>query len=207
LSESLQVLIDELHRRSAEEIKKIKSEAEAEAQKIIEDAKERAERLFLEKVSAELPTLRNKILGSVEGEARTKILLEKDRIVKRAFELAKETLIAIAEGKSGEYKYDEILYQLIKEAAVKLGEKELYIIANEKDKKLLSSNITSFQKRLSEELGDVYTIEIEPETINVIGGVIIRNKDRTKIYNNTFDGRLRTTEDRLRGILGKILFK
>ena len=207
MSESLQVLIDELHKRSSEEISKIKAEAEAEAQKIITEAKERAERLFLEKVSAELPTLRNKILGAVEEEVRTKILLEKDKIVRRAFELAKEALIAITEGKSGEYKYDEILYQLIKEAAQRIEEKELYVYTNAKDKKVLSSKITEYQKRLSNDLGDVYTIEVLPEVIDVIGGVIVRNKTGTKIYNNTFDGRLLTTEDKLRGILGKVLFK
>ena len=207
MSDSVQGLIEELHKRSAEEIKKTIGETEAEAQKIIKEAKEKAERLIQEKVSAELPNLRNKIVGRIEEEYPAKILFEKDKIVRKAFELAREALVAIVEGKSDEYKYDEILYQLIKEAAMKLDEREIYIVANAKDKKLLSSKLNDLQKRLSEELGDIYTIQINPESIDTIGGIIAMNKSRTKIYNNTLDGRLLTVEDKLRGTLGKILFK
>jgi len=207
LSSDVNALIEEIKRRAEEEIKKILEEAKKEADKIVEEAKEEAKRKFQHEAHSRLLLLRRRILGKAEMKGRHELLKAKEEILEKIKEIATERLKRIVEGSDPRVNYHDILYRLIEEAAKGIDEPEIIIEANERDKEYLSVNIRRLEEQLSKSIGKPIKIRISDSVANILGGVIVYNRDRTKIYYNTLEGRLSETIEKYRAILGSKLFR
>jgi V/A-type H+-transporting ATPase subunit E len=207
LSVAINSIRDEIKRRAEEESKKIISNADGEAQKVLSAAKEKAERIRTETVKTEVTTMRRKIIGSAQLDGRKTIINAKEEVLSKTFDKVNEKLINIANRKDKKFKYEEILFKLIKEAVLKIDEKKILVTANKKDLSYISSNLSSIKRKLEKELGYKLDLTIMKEPRDIIGGIIVYNADKTKIFYNTLDGRLMGLKDSMRGEISKVLFE
>ncbi|MEM3552403.1 MAG: V-type ATP synthase subunit E family protein [Candidatus Bathyarchaeia archaeon] len=193
-------------KRSRDEAEKIISEAKKKAEEIINSAEKKAEDILAKSIKPEIAVMRKRILGAAQLEGRKMILKAKDEAISKVFNIVEEKLKEIASGKNKEHKYEDILFKLIKEAASKIEEKELIITSNEQTLTYLSNNLKEIEDKLKSELGFEVKLKIENNPCNCIGGVIVYNKDKTKIFYNLIEGRLLKLKETLRGKIGEILF-
>ncbi|MCZ2845699.1 MAG: V-type ATP synthase subunit E family protein [Candidatus Bathyarchaeota archaeon] len=207
MSDAINSIKNEIKRRADEESKKIISNADGEAQKVLHAAKEKAERIRTETVKTEVTTMRKKIIGSAQLDGRKTIINAKEEALSKTFDKVNEKLIDIANRKDRKFKYEEILFKLIKEAVLKIDEKKILVAANKKDLSYISSNLSSIKRKLEKELGYKLELTIMKEPRYIIGGIIVYNVDKTKIFNNTLDGRLMGLKDSMRGDISKVLFE
>ncbi len=206
MSDDIKAFIDEINRRTEEEAEKIISDAEEKAREIIKQAEEEANKIFQHEASSRLKLLRRRIIGKAEMDARKELIKAKNEILEKIYQLSLQKLEQVARGTS-EINYSEVLTRLIEEAIISLDEDEVLIEANERDKEYLSVNLHRIENELSQRLSRNIKLRLSDNTINVLGGVIVYNPSRTKIYNNTLEGRLNIVFQRYRNILGRFLFK
>jgi len=207
LSVAINSIKDEIKRRTEAELKKIISNADEEVQKVLRAAKEKAERVRTETVKTEVTTMRRKIIGSTQLDGRRTIINAKEEALSKAFDKVNEKLIDIANRKDKKFKYEEILFKLIKEAVLKIDEKKILVAANKRDLSYISSNLSTIKRKLEKELGYKLDLTIMKEPRHIIGGIIVNNADKTKIFNNTLDGRLMGLKGSMRGEISKALFE
>jgi V/A-type H+-transporting ATPase subunit E len=138
-------------------------------------------------------------------EGRKMMLKAKHELVLKVLNAAEEKLRRIAEGGGG-VDYGEVLFHLLKEAVSGLGEEEVQVSANERDRSYLNRNLDRIGERLSRELGRRVKLTVADNPLNCIGGVVVKSKDGLRLFNNTLDGRLLKMREALKGkILGVIL--
>jgi len=206
LSEALEVIKSEIIRRSREEAEKIISEAKKKAEEIINSAEKKAEDILAKSIKPEIIVMRKRILGAAQLEGRKMILKAKDEAISKVFSIVEEKLKQITSGKDKEYNYEDILFKLLKEAASKIEEKELIVTSNEQTLSYLNNHLKEIENRLGNELGFEVKLKTENNPCNCLGGVIVYNKDKTKIFYNLLEGRLLKVKEALRGKVAEILF-
>lgn len=206
MTKNISSMQNEIQRRAQQESEKTLSEARKEAQRIINSSKDRSEKIRIEKIKPEAATMRRKIIGSAELDGRKSIINAKEEILSKVFDFTEERLQKIAQGKDKGVNYEEIIFEMIKEAASKIDEDKLLIAGNKTDHSYLSSKLSSIKQKLGKELNRKFDLEIIKEPHNYTGGIIIYNADKTKIYNNTIEGRLLELQSRMRGRISKDLF-
>jgi V/A-type H+-transporting ATPase subunit E len=205
LSEALELIKSEITRRAREESEKIIMDAEREAQSILSKAEAKAREVMMASVKPEVEVMRRRILGSAMLEGRKMMLKAKHELVLKVLNAAEEKLRRIAEGGGG-VDYGEVLFHLLKEAVSGLGEEEVQVSANERDRSYLNRNLDRIGERLSRELGRRVKLTVVDNPLNCIGGVVVKSKDGLRLFNNTLDGRLLKMREALKGkILGVIL--
>ena len=205
MSEALELIKSEITRRAREESEKIIMDAEREAQSILSKAEAKAREVMMASVKPEVEVMRRRILGSAMLEGRKMMLKAKHELVLKVLNAAEEKLRRIAEGGGG-VDYGEVLFHLLKEAVSGLGEEEVQVSANERDRSYLNRNLDRIGERLSRELGRRVKLTVVDNPLNCIGGVVVKSKDGLRLFNNTLDGRLLKMREALKGkILGVIL--
>ncbi len=207
MSEAIDSIKNEIRRRAEKESKDILKIANQEAQTILQTSKDKADRILTETVKGEVATMKRKIIGSAQLEGRKMLINAREEVLSNIFKDTKERLINVANRKDKKYKYEEILLGLIKEAATKIDEEKLIISANKRDSSYISSNLNSIKRKLNKELGHNLDLVILKEPQDLIGGVIVFNSNRTKIFNNTLEGRLLSLQSSMRGQISKILIE
>jgi len=200
-------MLQEIERKTEEQIQKILQEAKMKAEAIIKKAQEEFEREFQHELHSRILLLTRQIIGRAEYEGRVELLKAKDEIVRKIYRKVSEKLQRIIDGKEPGIDYKEILYRLLKKAVSNIPDDEIIIITNSRDKGLLSKHLREIETRLQSELARNIKLLLDEKEINCMGGVIARNKDNTYIYLNTLDGRLKTAIEKLRTRLNKDLFK
>lgn len=206
MSEDINAFIKEINKRTEEEIRNIIENAENEAREIIHKAEEEAKKIFQHEALSRIILLKRKILGKAEMDGRHEIIRAKEEVMKKILRLTREKLELIVSGKDPSINYHEVLYNLLEEAIENIGEQEVIVEANERDKEYLSANLRRIEEKLSRSLGIPVKITLSEESPNILGGVIVYSKDKSKIYYNTLEGRLNETIKKYRTILGRILF-
>lgn len=207
MSENIKAFIEEINSRTENEVKKILEDAEKKANEIISKAEEEANKIFQHEANSRIKLLKRRILGKAEMDARRELIRAKDEIVKKIYDVSLQKLEQIARSNDPHVSYHDVLIKLIEEAVISLDENEVIIEANEKDKEFLSINLRKIENDLSNKLNMRIKLRLSEGTLNSIGGVIVYNPSRTKIYNNTLEGRLNIVFEKYRNILGKYLFK
>ena len=91
-SDQIEALKEEIWRRARERAAQILKETEAEANKIIEEARRRVEELAKSRIEPEKVLLKRRIIGRAISEGRRMIIMAKNEVVERAFEKAVEKL-------------------------------------------------------------------------------------------------------------------
>lgn len=175
--------------KAVEERNTIIAKAEARAERILENAKQEearirddTERHLRTIVGSELRAVHDRIVGRANLDGRKKVMETKMELLDKVFDSAQKRLEAMA--KKGGEDYQEVVKKLISEAAEAIGEDELVVSSSKADHGFLKKTLSD----LSVELGVNFKLDSKP--IDTTGGVVVRNPKDTKVYYNTFDGRL-----------------
>jgi len=160
--------------------------AEGECKRISEDS----DRQILNVVSSELRAVRDRIIGNAELEGRKILMQAREEAISSVFKEAENQLWRIAEGKNEAVNYAEVMSKLVTEAAKAMGGDVFIVSANERDLQQLKKVLSDLNDKIKEILGGG-VIRLDERPTAIMGGVIIRNEDETKIYHNTLEGRLR----------------
>ena len=125
------------------------------------------------------------------------MLQTKEDLVDVAFEKALVKLKNYVETE----EYHEYLLKTIQIAAERIGQKDLVVQVNSKDKEWLTPDVL---KRLSKKLH--CELRLSDKTENYLGGCIIQTEDGKVICDVTLDNRLAELKPVLRVELSKTLF-
>jgi len=178
--------IHEAEKKAEETLKKAKKEAEKIRNQLLAEAKEEGE------------VERRKILSQTEMEVRNRLLEEKENLINEAFSRALNRLEDFIQTE----EYYDCLLQLISSAAKKICSKDLIIYVNSRDKeRLLKKGFKRFCREADVKL------KLADETLNRLGGCIIKTPDGRVSYDNTFENRLERLKHTLRIKVAKILFE
>ena len=145
---------------------------EQEYDKIISDGKKEAEKI------------EKQIVGSSDLEVRNKQLLLLEEGVDKVFAKALDQISNI--DRSGDY--ENLINNLLDESTKILGTTEVTVFTNAKDKDVVQSALSKFSKA-----------KLSSDTIDCLGGIIIKSKDGTMTFDNTIDARI----DRLKPLIRK----
>ena len=103
-------------------------------------------------------------------------------------------------------EYKESLKKIVTEAGVEIGGGELLVLLKETDSSKIKGSIASIEKEITEKTGVNTTLELE-ETINTIGGAIVKTKSGEIEVNNTIEARMLRFKKALRSEVAAVLFK
>ena len=174
--------------------------AENEAKETLKAAKEQADQKYqtiINQAKTKAENERRKITSVTEVEMRNRLLQTKEDLVNTAFEKA---LIKLEDFVTTE-KYHEYLLKLIEEVAERIGQKNLVVQVNAKDKAWLTQDILNpLSKKLHCEL------KLSDQTEDCVGGCKIQTVDGKITYDSTIDNRLQELKPALRVEVAKILF-
>ena len=145
---------------------------EQEYDKIISDGRKEAEKI------------EKQIIGSSDLEARNKQLMALEEAVDKVFAKA---LDQIANTDRNE-NYKDLIKSLLNESTKILGTTDILVLTNSKDKEIVQAILSEFSGA-----------ELSPDTIDCLGGVIIKSKDGTMTFDNTIDARI----ERLKPLIRK----
>ena len=177
--------------------------SQVEAAKISEDGKKQSEVVknkILESGKKQSDMRYQQIISEAKMNARRAELGAKEDVIEESFKKAQNDLKEIASSNSNEYI--ESLVKMIKEAATDIGGGDLTVHLKEED-------IDKVKDKLGEiasSLPDQSNLEIG-ETIDTIGGAIVKTKNEDIEVNNTIELRISRFKKLLRNDVAKILFK
>ena len=139
------------------------SSLELEYDKILADGKKEADKL------------RKQITGSAALEARNKQLLLVEESVEKVFAKAIEKLNDLVRNED----YTKLVTQLFDESVKGLGTSNVIVECNSKDKSVVQSILSKFPGAT-----------LSSNTVNCLGGVIVKSKDGSMSFDNTIDARI-----------------
>ena len=145
---------------------------EQEYDKIIADGKKEADKI------------EKQIMGSADIEARNKQLMALEDAVDKVFSKALDQ-ISNAD-RSGDYS--NLIKTMIEEATQILGTSEITVTTNAKDKDVVQSTLSQFSGA-----------EMSSDTIDCLGGIVVKSKDGAMTFDNTIDARI----ERLKPLIRK----
>ena len=143
-----------------------------EYDKIIADGKKEADKI------------EKQIIGGADIEARNKQLLVLEASVDKVFTKALDQITN--NDRSGDYA--NLIKSLLDESTRILGTSEVIVSSNSKDRDVVQSALSGFPGS-----------ELSSDTIECIGGVIIKSKDGAMTFDNTLDARI----ERLKPLIRK----
>jgi vacuolar-type H+-ATPase subunit E/Vma4 len=187
---SIESLKVEIRKKAEEESKHLIDTANEEGAGIINQAEEEAKRIIENKIKENDKKLTEKekielSLARIEG--RRKILSVKSKYIADVFEEVEKRLRELPE--KNPTRYRDVLFNYAVEAINNLDGKELFIKVNHHDQKIVNE-LTEKIKNESKKSNEIVRLQISPEFINAIGGVIISTGDKKQYYVNTFESRL-----------------
>ena len=166
LSQSETELLSSLQKsrdESIETLSKSQPSLEQEYDRIIDEGKKEAEKI------------EKQIIGSSDLESRNKQLSLIQEHIEKAFENALKKI----ESTSRDDNYSKLITTLIDEATKALGATNVIVHTNSKDKEVVQSVLSKFSGA-----------ELSSETVDCLGGVVVKSKDGTMTFDNTIDARI-----------------
>ena len=148
------------------------STLEQEYDRILADGKKEADKL------------QKQITGSAALEARNKQLLLVEDSVEKVFTKAIEKLNDLVRNED----YTKLVTQLLDETVKGLGTSNVIVECNSKDKSVVQSILSKFPGAT-----------LSSNTVNCLGGVIVKSKDGSMSFDNTIDARI----ERLKPLIRK----
>jgi vacuolar-type H+-ATPase subunit E/Vma4 len=187
----------------------ILKEAEVDSQQIREDAKakadairqrareeaEKARREILDRAQQEADRSRSQALAGAELKARTMQLEQREKLLDRVFQAAKEKLVDIQKRPD----YDQLAAMLLREALVQLRVNKADVRADPATRALLEKKALN---DISSELKGQFTFS---DNLEEGTGVVIEASDGRLHYDNTLETRLQRLQSTLRASVYKIL--
>ncbi len=196
---------------AVEKRNEILAKADEEAKRIIQLAEQECHQIraqFNEKIAmyhhSEIQILRDRIIGEAELEGRKTIIREREEAISLAFQKAEDRLRDITKQGDSHNSWREYLIKLVVEAALAIGGNTFVISTNKRDVDLINDQQEVMVEKIAKVLGNIQFIVLD-QSIETMGGVIVQNKDGTKIYYNTLESRLKTVRDKSEAVVAKIL--
>ncbi len=187
----------------------ILTDAQTEADKILEEAKAKAESVkrraeeqaktereqILEDATRESERLRGQVIATTQLKARTQILENREKVLNDVFQAAHEQLATIQQWS----EYKDIAQNLLREALVQLKGTDVVVHTDKTTMKLL--NDETIQKVAKE-----FNIKIRAgESLEHGVGVIVETADGHLNYDNTLETRLNRMQNSARSAVYHLL--
>ena len=211
MSESSMALEAQLIERIVEERKQLLKDADNEVEQVVKSAVETVAKInsdseaeILRLIGSDLNAAKDRIIGNAQLEGRKNLLLARQAILTGVFDEALERLRGISKRDDADFDKGEILIALIKEAAAEVGGEEFIVSGNEADLEYLGKNLGNVNMALKQSIGES-KVSLDPEPLDIGGGVVVRNSDGTKTYHNTFEGRLAGVRARIESEIAESL--
>lgn len=150
-----------------------------------------------------------RIISEAKMNARRAQLGAREEVIEAAFEKAEAELKNIASTSSEQYS--KSLEKMIIEAATEIGGGNLivYLKADDfdkiKEKHLFKGSLADLEKEIETQTGNKTKLEIG-DSINTIGGAVIKTENGDIEVNNTIEARMLRFKKDLRSQVAKILF-
>lgn len=144
---------------------------EQEFDKIISDGKKEADKI------------EKQIIGSSDLEVRNKQLLTLEIAIDKVFTKALDQIANTV--RSGDYS--NLMNTLLDESTKILSTTKVIVSTNSKDKDLVQSLLSKYPGA-----------ELSSQTINCLGGVIVKSKDGAMKFDNTLDARIQRLKPLIR---------
>jgi len=196
--------------RSMERRSALLGSAETKAENILKAAEEEARSIMEEGdhqilgiIGTELKAIRDRILGRANVEGKKMLVEVREQAISRAFDEAEKRLIRIAAGEDENVDYGDLLKRLIVEACSSIGGREFLVSANKEDTRRLKEDLGEVKELLNKTLGDIDLVVEEP--IECLGGAVVRNREGTKIFHNTLEGKLLKVRRRIEAEIAEVL--
>jgi|SRR5271157_661386 len=170
----------EIVEEASEQSQKIIKDAEGEAAKITERKMKETEETFQEKETSELE--------SAKLEQKRKISNLKTELLTQAIDESTAILKKMSEDQTSQYK--ESLNKLIVEAVTAIQASDMEILSNHRDQEVIKQELQELKKKPQKRKGKQLNVIVSEETLDCLGGIIVRDKDKKRIFNNTFEARL-----------------
>jgi V/A-type H+-transporting ATPase subunit E len=94
-------------------------------------------------------------------------------------------------------KYEKSLIRLVSEAADAIQMNNLEVLSNRRDQTVLRNELPELKKKLQKRKGKLFDIQLAEEALDSVGGVVVRDKDKKRIFNNTIEARLANAKKQL----------
>jgi vacuolar-type H+-ATPase subunit E/Vma4 len=187
----------------------VMSEARTEADQVLSDARAKSDGIrqqaqeqataerkqILERASQEAERIRHQAIAMAQIQARMLQLEQREKLLDRVFEAARQQLHTVQQWSD----YDQIAYQLLREAVIRLEASTAVVRADETTQQLLTGSLLD---RVSKELD----VELRVGKILEQGtGVIVETEDGRRRYDNTLTVRLGRMQDALRSPVYRLL--
>ena len=144
---------------------------EQEFDKIISDGKKEADKI------------EKQIIGSSDLEVRNKQLLTLEIAIDKVFTKALDQIANAARSDD----YSNLMKTLLDESTKILSTTKVIVSTNSKDKDLVQSLLSKYPGA-----------ELSSQTINCLGGVIVKSKDGAMKFDNTLDARIQRLKPLIR---------
>lgn len=190
------------------EAKEIIEDATEQARRIIKEAEEKAAKTKSQKTKEVSENLREKEaaeLDSARLEEKKKISNAKSQLQDEALTQAIEKLKKITSDSSP--RYQESLKKLIIKAAVEIRATDLEILINSRDREFIKDRLAELKKNISRLKGAQVSLKVSEETLDTIGGAIVRDKTKRQIFNSTLEAGLTKARQELLGEISASLFE
>ena len=189
---------DEMMAKTDAEAKAMLENAEKEAQRI----KSESDRQILNIVASVLRGVRDRIIGGVELDSRKQLMIAREETLQQIYGEAEKKLKEYSTDKK---EYHEALIKLVAEAVKAIGGEEFILSANDADLAELKKEHKKLEADILKAIGSKVSIAFDDTPIATIGGVVVKNTEGTKVYHNTFEGRIKRARAKLNVTLAKLM--
>ena len=184
---SLEQSIDKILKKTEKEILLDLKNSGSDSKQTLDDSLPKLEQEYDKVLSdgkKEADKIEKQIIGSSDLEVRNKQLLLLEEGVDKVFSKALDQIANV--DRSGDYS--NLIKTMLDESTKILGTTEVTVFTNAKDKDVVQSALSKFSGA-----------ELSSDTIDCLGGIIIKSKDGTMTFDNTIDARI----ERLKPLIRK----
>ena len=190
------------------EAKEVVEEVLEQSQKIVKDAEEEAARVRDRKMKEIQEIFKEKEMSQLESaklEQKRKLSALRTELLDQAIAEAKAKLERTTSEESS--RYQKALAKLVVEAAEAVSTADMEVLGNSRDHEFLEKELPELRKKLQKGKGKVPVLRLSGEKLTCLGGIIVQDKDKKRIFNNTVEARLTKTKQELENKLFKDVFE
>lgn len=169
--------IDNVYNDAVNKLMSSKGSVEADYNKIIDGAKKQAE------------NLKRQIIGNSKLSTRNKQLVLVEEAVGNAFEKAKVKIDSMRNSD----KYASMMKKLLQDGLNAVNSEEVVVECNAKDMDIVKKIASELERNAK------VKIKVSEEAVETLGGLRVKSKDGSMVYDNTLDSRM----ERLKPVIRK----